>query len=115
MKETIKSKCNIVLSASAATESGLHLAEGVFGLERTDEALTSTDFESSGTGGSDPSPRYMLLYYISHHETDLFRFPIRIGNIWTQKGHWHTWTRTSLEGYESVKIFRRHFLGLPEA
>ena len=104
MEETIKSERNIVLSASAATESGMRLAEGVFDLERTDTALTSTDFGSSGTGGSDPSPRYMLLYYISHHETDLFRFPIRIGDIWTEEGHWNTRTKTSLEGYESVKI-----------
>ena len=65
MKEAIKSERNIVLSASAATESGVRLAEGVLGLEGTDAALTSTDFGSSGTGGSDPSPRYMLLYYQS--------------------------------------------------
>ena len=104
MKRIDKSERNIVLSASAATESGVHLAEGVLGLERTDAALTSTDFGSSGTGGTDPSPRYMLLYYISHHETDLFRFPIRIGSIWTEEGHWHTQTKTSLEGYESVEI-----------
>ena len=111
MKRIDKSERNIVLGASAATESGVHLAEGVLGLERTDTALTSTDFGSSGTGRSDPSPRYMLLYYISHHETDLFRLPIRIGNIWREEGHWHTRTKTSLEGYESVEISAGTFSG----
>ena len=56
MSETIKSERNIVLTASTTTESGRHLAEGAFGLEKTDTALTSTDFGASGTGGSDPSP-----------------------------------------------------------
>lgn len=104
MRTTIKSERNILLSANAVTEGGVHLAEGILGFKRTDEALTSTDFGSSGTGGSDPSPRYMLLYYMSHHATDLFRFPLKVGNIWTEKGHWHTQTRTSLEGYETVEV-----------
>ena len=107
MEETIKSERNIVLSASAATESGLHLAEGTFDLKRTDAALTSINFGSSGTGGSDPSPRYMLLYYISHHATDLFRFPLGVGDTWIQEGNshtWHTQTKTSLESYERVEV-----------
>ncbi len=104
MKETIKSERNIVLSASTTTESGVHLAEGVLGLKRTDAALTSTDFGSSGTGGSDPSPRYMLLYYMSHHATDLFRFPLKVEDIWMEEGHWNTRTKTSLEGYEAVEV-----------
>ena len=62
MKETMKSERNIVLSASAATESGGHLAEGTFTLKKTDTVLTSIDFGTSGHGAGDPSPRYMLLY-----------------------------------------------------
>ena len=104
MEKTIKSERNIVLSVSAATESGVHLAEGVFDLKKTEAALTSTDFGSKGTGGSDPSPRYMLLYYISHPVTDLFRFPLKVGDIWKEEGHWGTRTKTSWEGYESVEI-----------
>ena len=91
MKETNKSEHNIVLSASAATENGVHLAEGTFTLKRTDMDLTSTDFGTAGHGSGDPSPRYMLLYYISHHATDLFRFPLGVGDTWIQEGNSHTW------------------------
>ena len=103
MKEMIKSERNIVFSASAATESGVHLAEGTFSLKRTDTALTSVDFSTAGHGDSDPSPRYMLLYYANHYETDLFKFPLDIGETWTEKGHWHAQARTSLESYEAVE------------
>ena len=104
MKETIKSERNIVLSASAATESGNHLAEGNFTLKRTDTALTSIDFGTAGHGGGDPSPKYMLLYYMSHCDTHLFKFPIGIGETWTEEGHWRVQTKSRLEGYESVKV-----------
>ena len=104
MKETIKSERNIVLSASAATESGAPLAEGTFTLQKTDTVLTSTDFGTSGHGGGDPSPKYMLLYYMSHCDTDLFKFPISVGETWTEEGHWHVQTKSRLEGYESVEV-----------
>ena len=104
MKETMKSERNIVLSASAATESGGHLAEGTFTLKKTDTVLTSIDFGTSGHGAGDPSPKYMLLYYMSHNETDLFKFPMDIGETWTEEGHWHVQTKSSLEGYESVEV-----------
>ena len=104
MKAVVKSECNIVLSANAATESGAPLAEGTFTLKKTDTVLTSTDFGTSGHGGGDPSPKYMLLYYMSHCDTDLFKFPISVGESWTEEGHWHVQTKSRLEGYESVKV-----------
>ena len=104
MKKMVKSERNIVLSASAATESGNHLAEGNFTLKRTDTALTSTDFGTAGHGSGDPSPRYMLLYYMSHYEIDLFKFPLDIGKTWKEKGRWRMQTKSSLEGYESVEV-----------
>ena len=51
MNKMVKSKRNVVLSTSAATESGVHLAEGSFTLKKTDAVLTSTDFGTSGHGG----------------------------------------------------------------
>ena len=109
MKKTVKSERNIVLSASAATESGNHLAEGNFTLKRTDTVLTSINFGTSGHGGGDPSPKYMLLYYMSHCDTDLFKFPIDVGETWTEEGHWHVRTRSRLEGYESVQVSAGRF------
>ena len=55
MKEKIESERNIILSANTATESGGHLAEGTFTLKKTDTALASTDFGTSGHGAGDPS------------------------------------------------------------
>ena len=87
MKEKVASERNIILRANTATESGGHLAEGTFTLKKTDTVLTSIDFGSAGHGGGDPSPKYMLLYYMSHCNTDLFKFPISVGETWTEEGH----------------------------
>ena len=104
MKEVVKSERNIVLSASTATENGGRLAEGTFTLKKTDTVLTSINFGTSGHGGGDPSPKYMLLYYMSHCDTDLFKFPIGVGETWTEEGHWHVQTQSRLEGDESVEV-----------
>ena len=107
MKEAIKSERNIVLSATTTTENGERLAEGDFSLKKTDDVLTLTNFGSSGTGRADPSPRYMLLFYIGHHATDLFRFSLDVGDTWIQEGSshaWHAQMKTSLEGYEQVGV-----------
>ena len=103
----IKSERNIVLSATTTTENGERLAEGDFSLKKTDDVLTFTNFGSSGTGRTDPSPRYMLLYYIGHHASDLFRFSLDVGDTWIQEGSshaWHAQMKTSLEGYEQVEV-----------
>ena len=107
MKEMIKSERNIILSATTTTENGERLAEGDFSLKKTDNVLTFTNFGSSGTGRTDPSPRYMLLYYIGHHATDLFRFSLDVGDTWIQEGSshaWHAQMKTNLEGYEQVGV-----------
>ena len=104
MKKMVKPKRNIVLSTSATTESGIHLAEGSFTLKKTDAVLTSIDFSTSGHGAGDPSPKYMLLYYMSHCDTHLFKYPIGIGETWTEEGHWRVQTESRLEGYESIEV-----------
>ena len=104
MKEKVESERNIIFSANTATKSGAPLAEGTFTLKKTDTVLTSTDFGTSGHGGGDPSPKYMLLYYMSHCDTDLFKFPIDVGETWTEEGHWQVQTRSRLEPHESVEV-----------
>ena len=95
----------ITLSASATTESGEHLAQGTFNLRETGSALTSRGYFTRGSGGSDPSPRYMLLYYIAPHEIDLLRFPLSVGNTWTKtRGQWNSQTKTTLQSYEQVEV-----------
>ena len=106
MKETIKSKRNIVSECEVLLQkAAVHLAEGSFTLKRTDTALTSTDFGTSGHGGGDPSPKYMLLYYMSHCDTDLFKFPIGVRETWAEEGHWRVQTSEVVwRGYESVDV-----------
>ena len=103
MKKTVKSKRNIVFSNSAATESGRHLAEGIFNFKRTDTALTSDG--SSTSGHSLGSPMYMLLRHVSYKGgIDLFRFPLIIGNHWKQEGPCKSEATITLEGYETVEV-----------
>ena len=94
----------IVLSASAATESGEHLADGTVTLRETDTTLTSATYGTRGMGKNDPSPRYMLVSYLVHHPTDLFRFPLVVGDTWTQEGDWDAQIETTLEGHEAVEV-----------
>ena len=94
----------IVLGANAATESGEHLADGTATLRETDMTLTSASYQTRGMGKGDPSPRYMLVRYLVHHPTDLFRFPLVVGDTWTQEGDWDTQIETTLEEHEAVEV-----------
>ena len=94
----------IVLSASAATESGEHLADGSVTLRETDTTLTSASYGTRGRNENDPSPRYMLIRYLVHHPTDLFRFPLVVGDTWTEEGDWDSQIETTLEGHEAVEV-----------
>ena len=103
MKEKGKSKRNIVFSANAATESGDHLAEGIFDFKKTDTALTSSG--SATAGHSRGLPMYMLLRYVSYgSRIDIFKFPLDIGSRWEQEGPCGSKVTITLEGYETVKV-----------
>ena len=41
---------------------------------------------------------------MSHCDTHLFKYPIDIGESWTEEGHWRVQTKSRLEGYESVEV-----------
>ena len=99
----------ISIQATALTESGEHLAEGGFRLRRTDKFFTSYGIGTRGQDGGDPSPMYMLLHYINHGKINLFRFPVTIGKNWEQEGAWKSKARTTLEGYEKVKVSAGNF------
>ena len=98
----------ITLVVNTTAEDGGHLAEGTFNLMSTNEALTSgTYFTSGRSGGLDPSPRYMLFSFVNHNDIDLFRFPLSVGNTWTEIGRlgpWYIRAETNLESYEQVEV-----------
>ncbi len=90
--------------ATAATETGKHLAEGDFNFNRTDKVFTSSGFHTSGRSDADPSPMYMLLHYFNHGGIDLFRFPLVVGSSWEQEGAWKSQATATLEGCETVSV-----------
>ena len=99
----------ITLSATTNEESGESLASGSFYLMKTDAALIAAGFGTQGTGKDDPIPMYMLMYYMLHYNTDIFRFPLAVGDTWTQDGHWESQVQTTVEGYEQAEIASRIF------
>ena len=103
MKEKIVSERNIVLNTSAATESGNHLAEGIFDFKKTDTALTSSG--SVTRGHSRGLPMYMLLRYVSYgSRIDIFKFPVDIGSRWEEEGPCGSKATITWEAYETVKV-----------
>ena len=91
----------IILEASThEEESGEVLADGRFSLVRTGEVLTST---GSFTGYR-ATGMYTLASYIFDHNIDLFRFPLVIGDTWTQKTRWNPQVQATLAGYEKVEV-----------
>ena len=87
----------ILESSTHEEESGEVLADGRFSLTKTGGVLTSTGY--GGTGSGD-----MLMSYTLDRHIDLFRFPLVIGDTWTQKGPWAPQTQTTLVGYEKVEV-----------
>lgn len=94
----------IDFQATAATETGKHLAEGWFNFNRTDKVFTSSGFHTSGRSDADPSPMYMLLHYFNHGRIDLFRFPLVVGSSWEQEGAWKSRATATVEGCETVSV-----------
>ena len=94
----------IILEASTHAESGEVLAGGRFSLVKTGDVLTSISFATTGSGKNDPTPMYMLASYILHYNIDLFRFPLVIGDTWTQKDRWSPQVQATLAGYEKVEV-----------
>ena len=90
--------------ATAATETGKHLAEGGFDFIQTDKVFTSSGFHTRGRGDGDPSPMYMLLHYLNHGGIDMFRFPVVVGSSWEQEGAWKSHATATLEDYETVSV-----------
>ena len=90
--------------ATAATETGKHLAEGSFDFNRTDKVFSSSGFHTRGRGDTDPSPMYMLLHYLNHGWIDIFRFPLVVGSSWEQAGAYKSHATATLDGYETVNV-----------
>ena len=87
----------ILESSTHEEESGEVLADRRSILTKTGEVLRCTRQGGTGSGT-------MLVNYILDHNIDLFKFPLVIGNTWTQKGPWAPQIQTTLVGYEKVEV-----------
>jgi len=90
--------------ATAATETGRHLAEGGFNFNHTDKVFTSAGFHTRGQSDGDPSPMYMLLHYLNHGCIDILRFPLDVDDSWEQEGAWKSDATAILDGYETLSV-----------
>ncbi len=96
----------ISVQATAATDTGEHIAEGGFDLCETDKVFTSISSHTTGLSGDYPRPMYMLLHYVNHgSDIDLFKFPLVDESCWKQEGPHKSEVTTTLEGdRETVKV-----------
>ena len=103
---TDESNRYVILEASTHEEESEEvLVGGRFSLVKTGEALTSTSHRTTGNGKNDPTPMPVLVSSIFHYNNiDLFRFPLVVGDTWTQKNHRNPQTQTTLVGYEKVEV-----------
>jgi len=100
-----ESRC-IGIKATAATETGKHLARGTFNFRQSDTELAFVGYGTTGTV-YEPAPMYMAMHYIAHYTpypVDLYRFPLIMGDAWEQKGHWNSRAKMTLEPLETVEV-----------
>ena len=101
LSEAVKTKRNIRVCINATTENGEQFREGGASLIKTNTflAISSCGWEERDKGERVTMP--LLGTTITPH---LFRFPLSVGNTWTQEGFWDSHAKTTLEGYEQVEV-----------
>ena len=101
LSEAVKTKRNIRVCINATTENGEQFREGGASLIKTDTflAVSSCGWEERDKG--EPVTMPLLGTTITPY---LFRFPLSVGNTWTQKGFWDSHAKTTLKGYEQVEV-----------
>lgn len=101
LSETVKTERKIRVCIEATIENGGQFREGSASLMKTDMflAVSSSGWEERDRG----EPPTMPLLGITITPL-LLRFPSVIGNAWTQEGFWHSHAKTTLEGYEQIKV-----------
>ena len=99
--EAIKTKRNIRVCINASTEDGEQFREGGASLIKTDTFLAVSSCGWEERDKSEPVTMPLLGTTITPY---LFRFPLTVGNAWTQEGFWFSHAKTTLEEYEQVEV-----------
>lgn len=101
LSEAGKTKRKIRVCIEATTENGEQFREGGASLIKTDVSLrlSSCGWEERDKG--EPVTMPLLGTTIT---PSLLRFPLVIGDTWTQEGFWDSLAKIILEGYEHVEV-----------
>lgn len=101
LSEVVKTERNITVCINVSTENGEELGKGVTSLIKTDALLSFTSFGWEGDGRVESVSTTLLGISIT---PSLFRFPLVVGDTWTQEGFWNLQARTILNGYSQVQV-----------
>lgn len=101
LSETVKTERKIRVCIEATIENGGQFREGSASLMKTDMFLAVSSYGWEERDRGEPPTMPLLGITITPL---LLRFPSVIGNAWTQEGFWHSHAKTTLEGYEQIKV-----------
>gem|GEM_PF-483216 len=93
----------VCINATAVSETGAHLASGVFTLARDGEGI-STSARSTRGQSPEPVPMYMVFSYVFAPTGGYLRPPSTRERTWDQAGDWNANARTTLDGRESIAV-----------
>ncbi|MCY4553876.1 MAG: RNA polymerase sigma factor [Candidatus Poribacteria bacterium] len=100
-KEMAKMERKIRVCINATTENGKQFREGGASLIKTDGFLRLSSFGCQEYDKAEPVTMPFLGTAIT---PSLLRFPLVIGDTWIQEGFWDSLAKTTLDGYEQVKV-----------
>ena len=101
LNELAKTERKIRVCIEAVTENGGQFRDGGASLIKTDGFLGLSSFGWQECDKGEPVTMPLLGTAITPH---LFKFPVAIGNTWTQEGFWDSQAQTTLDGYEQVNV-----------
>ncbi|MYC76190.1 RNA polymerase sigma factor [Candidatus Poribacteria bacterium] len=103
LSEVAKMERSIKVNFNAATESGNQSGHGRVSLIRKDALLQFKSF-NCGWEGESRFECVLTALFGTAITPSVLRFPIVVGDTWTQEGFWNSQVKTILDGYEQVEV-----------
>ncbi len=103
LSEVVKMERNIRVSFNASTESGNQSGDGGASLIRNDALLRFKSLNYSW-GGDSRFECVLTALFGTAVTPSVLRFPIAVGDTWTQEGFWNSQVNTILDGHEQVEV-----------
>ena len=103
LSEVVKMERNIKVSFNAATESRNQSGDGSVSLIRN-EALLRVKSLNCGWEGDSRFECVLTALLGTAVTPAVLRFPIVVGDTWTQEGFWNSQVKTILDGCEQVEV-----------